>query len=80
LGASQAVGNCERRRPSYYELAETDPDIACRHQRGDQLLWLWQAKLHFSISAVESPLLVSQPAWAGQMEGTCLAGGQTASR
>lgn len=65
---------------SSYELAEMGLGVACQHQRGDQLLWLWQAKLKFSNSAAESLLLVSQWAWAGQMEGTCLAGGQTVSQ
>lgn len=31
---------CGLRRPSFYELAEMGLNVACQHQRGDQLLWL----------------------------------------
>lgn len=69
-----------RRRPRYYKLAGVGLCIDCQDQKGDQLLWLWQVKLKLSISAVESLLLVLQPVQEGQMEGTCLAGGQTVSQ
>lgn len=80
VGSLTTSLNLGEEQLSHCELVEMGLDVACQHQRGDQLLWLWQAKLKFSNSAVKSLLLVLQRAWAGQMEGTCLAGGQTVSQ
>lgn len=56
FGALEPVWVCGVRRPSFCELAKMGLNVACQHQRGDQLLWLWQAKLKLSISALGSLL------------------------